>query len=161
MAPLRLVGELHRTRRRRILIVDDEPGACELLEAGLTKKGFRVAWRTWAHEALDLLSAEDFDAVVSDLTLCGMGLELCVRVLEQRPDVPVIVTTPYSGLDRARAAIRAGAYDCIVKPFELGVLDLTLERALRHRALCNEVDRLRRAIESAGALRQKPHRSKE
>ena len=52
----------------RILVVDDEPAVCELLEVGLGKRGFRVAWRTSGEEALDLLRSEDFDAVVTDLS---------------------------------------------------------------------------------------------
>lgn len=94
-----------------------------------------MAWRTSGHDALDLLRAEDFDVVVTDLTMPGMtGLELCARVVENRPDVPVVVITAFGSLDTATAAIRAGAYDFITKPFELDLLELTLERAIRHRA---------------------------
>ncbi len=139
----------------RVLIVDDDRGVCELLEAGLKKKGFEVAWRTAGREAFDLICAEDFDAVVTDLTMRGMsGLELCAEVVQNRPDVPVIVITAFGSLDTATAAIRAGAYDFITKPFELDALKLTLERALRHRALREEVKRLRRAVEGAHGYEQ-------
>ncbi|APR86410.1 Response regulator of zinc sigma-54-dependent two-component system [Minicystis rosea] len=134
----------------RVLIVDDDRGVCELLEAGLTKKGYAVSFRTSGQEAFDLICAEDFDVVVTDLTMAGMtGLDLCSRVVENRPDVPVIVITAFGSLDTATAAIRAGAYDFITKPFELDALKLTLERAVRHRALREEVKRLRRV--AAGA----------
>jgi two-component system response regulator HydG len=130
------------------LIVDDDRGVCELLEAGLVKKGFQVVWRTSAREALELLRAEDFDVLVTDLTMPGMtGVELCAQVVENRADVPVVVITAFGSLDTATAAIRAGAYDFITKPFELDALKLTLERALRHRALREEVKRLRRVVE--------------
>src|SRR5262245_38941072 len=136
--------------RRRVLVVDDERGVCELLSTGLRKKGYDVAFRTSGQEAFDLLCAEDFDVVVTDLTMRGMnGLELCQRVAENRPDVPVVVITAFGSLDTATAAIRAGAYDFITKPFPLDALRLTLERALHHRALREEVRRLRRAAEGA------------
>jgi two-component system response regulator HydG len=132
----------------RVLVVDDERGMCELLEAGLRKRGFTVTWRTSGAEALELAAAEEFDVVVTDLTMRGMtGLELCQHIAEVQPELPVIVITAFGSLDTATAAIRAGAYDFITKPFELDTLKLTLERALRHRALRQEVRRLRRAVD--------------
>ncbi len=128
----------------RILIVDDEPGVCEVLAMGLSKKGFEVVWRTSGAAALEVVAAEDFDVVVTDLTMRGMtGLELCQRVSETHPDLPVIVITAFGSLDTATAAIRVGAYDFVTKPFEMDTLRLTLERAIRHRALREEVRRLR------------------
>ena len=132
----------------RVLVVDDERGMCELLEAGLRKRGFVVTWRTSGAEALEVAAAEEFDVVVTDLTMRGMsGLELCQTIAEGQPDLPVVVITAFGSLDTATAAIRAGAYDFITKPFELDTLKLTLERALRHRALRQEVRRLRRAVD--------------
>src|SRR5262249_53159726 len=60
--------------------------------------------------------------------------------------IPVVVITAFGSLDTAVAAIRAGAYDFITKPFDVDVLRLTLDRAIRHRALTQEVVRLRRAV---------------
>src|SRR5579863_5337725 len=61
-------------------------------------------------------------------------------------DVPVIVMTAYGSMEAAIAAIRAGAYDFVTKPFEMDDIALTIERALKHRALREEVKRLRRVI---------------
>ncbi|WP_437588619.1 sigma-54-dependent transcriptional regulator [Sorangium sp. So ce1000] len=139
----------------RVLIVDDERGVCELLDAGLKKRGFRTAWRTSAAEAFELLGKEDFDVVVTDMTMRGMnGLDLCERIVQNRPDLPVIVITAFGSLDTATSAIRAGAYDFVTKPFELDALRLTVERALRHRALREEVRRLRRAVADAHGYEQ-------
>jgi two-component system, NtrC family, response regulator AtoC len=136
----------------RVLIVDDDPAMCEMVEATLGKKGFAVTSRGSAGEAFELLQATDFDVVVTDLNMRGMnGLELCERVVANRRDVPVVVITAFGTLDTAVAAIRAGAYDFITKPFDTEVLRLTLDRAVRHRALTDEVARLRRAVaESRG-----------
>jgi two-component system response regulator HydG len=132
----------------RILIVDDDKEMCRLLETTLGKKGYEVAARTTAEEAFELFGAEDFDVVVSDINMKGMnGLELCARVAQNRPDVPVVVITAFGTFDTAVAAIRAGAYDFITKPFEVDVLELTLRRAIQHRVLREEVKRLRRVVE--------------
>ena len=63
------------------------------------------------------------------------GLELCERIAADRPDVPVIVITAFGTLETAIAAIRAGAYDFITKPFEIEALAVALERAVQHRRL--------------------------
>ena len=136
----------------RILVADDDRSMCELLQAGLVRRGFEVTWRTDAAEALAVMSEGDFDAIVTDLNMPGTnGLELCERVTANRPDVPVVVITAFGSLDTAVAAIRAGAYDFITKPFEMDVLRLTLNRAVQHHRLRDEVKRLRRAVtESRG-----------
>jgi DNA-binding NtrC family response regulator len=128
----------------RVLIVDDDRSLCETLEAGLTRRGLAVAWRTSADEALLALSTEDFDVVVTDLNMTGKGgLELCERIVERRSDLPVVVLTAFGSFETAVAAIRAGAYDFISKPVQLDVLAIALRRAGQHRALRDEVKRLR------------------
>jgi two-component system response regulator HydG len=132
----------------RVLIVDDDKEMCRLLETAFHKRGYAIAARTTAEEAFELLAAEDFDVVVSDINMKGMnGLELCARVAQNRPDIPVVVITAFGTFDTAVAAIRAGAYDFITKPFEVDVLELTLKRAIQHRVLREEVKRLRRAVD--------------
>ena len=136
--------------KSRVLIIDDEPSVCELLDAGLSKRGFSTAYRTSGDAALELLATEDFDVVVADLHMKGMnGLALCERITQSRPDLPVIVITAFGNLDAAIAAIRAGAYDFLPKPFELEVLRIAVERAVKHRALRDEVKRLRKAAAEA------------
>ena len=131
----------------RVLIVDDERGVCETLHAALSKKGFTTAWRTSAEEGFELLGAQDFDVVVADIHMRGMGgLGLCERVAQNRPDLPVVVITAFGSFDAAVAAMRAGAYDFITKPFEVDALRLTLERAIRHGKLREEVKRLREVV---------------
>ncbi len=136
----------------RILVADDDRSMCELLQAGLARRGFEVSWRTDATTALAAISEGDFDVIVTDLNMPEVnGLELCERVTANRPDVPVVVITAFGSLDTAVAAIRAGAYDFITKPFEMDGLRLTLNRAVQHHRLRDEVKRLRQAVtESRG-----------
>jgi two-component system response regulator HydG len=128
----------------RVLVVDDDRALCDTLHAGLGKRGFGVTACLSADEALAALAAGDFDVVVTDLNMRGTsGIELCERIVESRGDVPVVVLTAFGSFETAVAAIRAGAYDFISKPVQLDVLAIALRRAAQHRALRDEVKRLR------------------
>src|SRR5213596_2291536 len=139
-----------RAERGRVLVVDDDVDVCALLEARLAGRGFEVAWTTSATAALDSLATADVDAVLTDIKMARMsGLELCERIVASRPDLPVVVMTAFGTLEAAIAAIRAGAYDFVTKPVEIDVLVVALERAVQHRALRSEVERLRRVVDDA------------
>jgi len=134
----------------RVLVVDDDAEMREMLRGDLGERGFTVTTCAVATEALDHLEAAEVDAIVTDLNMPGMnGVELCERIAANRPDVPVIVITAFGSLETAVAAIRAGAYDFITKPLELDALIVALDRAIQHRALREEVKRLRRAVEES------------
>jgi two-component system response regulator HydG len=133
-----------------ILVVDDDQSMCEMLRDGLKQKGYEVEWRTSGAEALELISGRDFGVVVSDLNLREMsGLDICKRVTETRPDVPVIVLTAFGDMKSAIEAIRAGAYDFINKPADIEKLAHTIARALSHRELREEVERLTEEVARA------------
>ena len=133
----------------RVLLVDDDQPLCETLEAGLARRDLAVAWRTSATEALALLDQSDFDVIVTDLQMSQLdGIAFCERVLARRPDIPIIVLTAFGSFDAAVAAIRAGAYDFISKPVQLDVLAIALRRAAQHRALREEVKRLRSVVDA-------------
>jgi len=132
---------------RRVLIIDDDPSLLALLRAELESRSYEITTRTSAEEGLQALAEQDFGVVLSDLTMQKMsGVELCREVVTLREDTPVIVITAHASIESAVAAIRAGAYDFVTKPFDADDLGLTIERALRHRELREEVKRLRRAV---------------
>ncbi len=134
----------------RVLIVEDDRAMCEWLDASLTKRGYRVQFHTDAAAALEALPAVEPGVVLTDLNLRGQsGIELCAQLAKERPDLPVIVLTAFGTFDSAVAAIRAGAYDFLTKPVELDALALAVDRALQHRALKEEVKRLRQAVAEA------------
>ena len=134
--------------RGRLLLVDDDASMCEMLEVDLRARGYRVDWCTTVAEALPLTTrGERYDAVITDLNLRGAsGLDLTRDVISRDPTLPVIVITAFGSVESAVQAIRLGAYDFITKPFEFDALALTVERAVAHRALKNEVDLLRREV---------------
>lgn len=136
-----------RTGSARALIVDDDMAACQLLSDGLMDSGFEVHSCTSGPAALAIVEAKEIEVVVTDLRMHGMsGTDLCRQVVETRSDLPVIVVTAFGSMDTAVEALRAGAYDFITKPFDIDAIALTLARAVEHRRLRLEVDRLRRFV---------------
>ncbi|MGH7439957.1 MAG: sigma-54-dependent transcriptional regulator [Polyangiaceae bacterium] len=140
------------TNGGKLLVVDDDRDLGETLALGLRKRGYAVEWRPAADRALEALAAAPFDAVVTDLCMVGPGgIDLCVRVAEGWPDVPVLVLTAFGSLESAVQAIRAGAYDFISKPVEMDVLAIAVDRAVRHKQLREEVKRLRLEVARGSA----------
>jgi len=129
------------------LIVDDDDAMCRMLESGLRSSGHETASAVSADTALELLRSREFDVVITDIRMRRIdGLELCRRVVELRPDVPVIVITAFGSMEAAIEAMRAGAYDFITKPFGLDTIRLVVRRAVQHRALSRRVERLEQAL---------------
>jgi DNA-binding NtrC family response regulator len=133
---------------RAILLIDDDRSMCTVLESELGQRGFQVTSVPTPVEALSSFERDDFGLIITDVNLVGMsGVELCKQLVARREDIPVIVITGCANMETAVAAIRAGAYDFVTKPCDMDELALTIDRALRHRALREEVKRLRQAVD--------------
>ena len=138
---------MRRLVERRVLIIDDDRSMCEVLESELKSRDFAVVSENSPEDALRRLTDDDFGIVLTDINMQGMsGVDLCKQIVANREDIPVVVMTAFGTMEAAVAAIRAGAYDFVTKPFEPDDLALTLERGLKHRALREEVKRLRRVV---------------
>lgn len=128
----------------RILVLEDELEMRELLLQDLRKRGFEVIGLGAVPSSWDEVAQLCPSLIIADINLPGTdGLTFCARARELAPEVPVIVITAFGSLETAVAAIRAGAYDFVTKPFELGALSLVVARALEHRRLIAEVRQLR------------------
>jgi two-component system response regulator HydG len=141
-------------RRNSVLLVDDDPDMREAVHVMLERRGLQVEIAESASAALDKLSRSEIDVIVTDVVLgegSMGGIELCRQAAEKYRDVPVIVVTGHANLDYAVEAIRAGAYDFILKPFSNEALLLAIDRAVRHRRLTAEMRRLR---EASGSTRR-------
>ena len=133
----------------RALVIDDEPEMCEMLAMALADLDVEVRTATSAQDGLDLLAREAFGVVLTDVSMPVMdGLQLCSRVAQVQPGVPVIVVTGRGDLDTAIGAMRAGAYDFLVKPVDIELLSLVVARALQHNRLRAEVKRLRAVVDA-------------
>jgi two-component system response regulator PilR (NtrC family)/two-component system response regulator HydG len=135
--------------KESILIVEDEAvlltNLCEMLE----RAGYDVCGASDAESALALALERSFAVVLTDIRLPKMdGIELLERLLAERPETLVILTTAFASLDTALKALRHGAYDYLLKPVAFEDLRRKLEQLLRFRALKREVIHLRRDLHS-------------
>ena len=114
-----------------VLVVDDEPRIRRIVEMALGDRGYRVLTAPSAEEAQDVLERERVDAVVTDLQLPGRsGLELLSDIRRADRGLPVILITAYGTVESAVEAIKAGAFDYVLKPFGVDELEALVERAL-------------------------------
>jgi len=123
----------------KILIVDDEESIREVLASLLEACGYRCATAPNGAEALKVLDTEPFDLVLSDILMPVMnGMALLEKLHEREPDLPVVMVTAMHDISAAIGALRTGAYDYILKPFEKDQLYFSVRRALEHRRLIIE-----------------------
>ena len=118
-------------RRRRILVVHDEPQITRVLRVGLNGRGFDVRTAADAESALDTLADWTPDLVVTDLTMPGTdGIELCRRI-RKRSQIPIIVLSVKNDERTKVAALDEGADDYVTKPFSMDELLARIRAALR------------------------------
>src|SRR6201996_8659900 len=131
----------------RILVVDDDPVQCRLLENMLQKSGYDAVTLDNGDAALALLGGTDgphIDCVILDLVMPNLdGLGVLARLRQAAIDVPVIVQTAHGGIDNVVSAMRAGAVDFVVKPVGAERLLVSLRNALNLRALEGELNRIK------------------
>ena len=134
-------------RTPSILIVDDEKNIRANLATYVRGLGHRAEVAADASAALAALDREPFEVVLSDVRMAGMdGLALLREIRRRRPDAVVVLMTAYATVEQAVEAMRAGAYDYLVKPFSLEQVGLLLERVFEVKALRQENRTLRRAV---------------
>jgi DNA-binding NtrC family response regulator len=130
-----------------ILIVDDEEDTVALLGDLLRKRGFDVTAVSSGQQCLEQLRDHPADVVVTDVQMPGMsGIGLCATLRERYPDLLPIIITGQHDLETAIAAIRAGAFDFILKPLKIEAVEVAVVRALEYLALKREVKRLRAEV---------------
>ena len=117
--------------KKRILAVDDEPNMRRLLQIMLNQAGYQPLLAADGREAMELLGREGADLVVSDLHMPGMdGLGLLTAMREAGMSIPAIIVTAQAEVETAVAAMKLGAADYIVRPFDLETLEIAIVRAL-------------------------------
>lgn len=133
---------------RRVLIVDDEPKMQRILEIMLTQMGHAPLLAGNGKEALELLQTESVDLVISDLQMPIMnGLDLLAQLREQDNNIPFIIITAYGTVESAVAAMKHGASDYVIRPFDVEAMELAISRALAMQQIQQENSFLRREVE--------------
>jgi two-component system, NtrC family, response regulator AtoC len=128
----------------RVLVIDDDPGVREYLEALVSRQGYQAYPVSSGEEALRSLDHTRPDLVTLDVVLDGMdGLETLRQLKKRLPDVPVVMLSGHGQARTIVEAMRLGASDFLRKPFEVEELELAFQKALENRALRREVAELR------------------
>jgi len=127
----------------RILVVDDEIETREVCKRVFSKKGYVVEFAEDGQRALEMVRDNRFQVVLADLKMPGMdGLTLLKWIKEEYSKTEVIMITGYASINTAVNAMRIGAYDYIVKPFDINELNLVVWRCLEKQRLASEVSEL-------------------
>ncbi|MFQ5877883.1 MAG: sigma-54-dependent transcriptional regulator [Acidobacteriota bacterium] len=131
----------------RLLIVDDEKGMRDFLSIMLKKEGYAVTPAGSAQEACEQIGRNGFDLVISDISMPGRsGLEVLREARSNSPGTPVIMITAYASTESAVEALKLGAYDYIIKPFDVEELKVVVRNALEKRRLEQENSILKREL---------------
>lgn len=134
--------------RALILLVEDDPDGRRSIADALQDAGHEVISAANAGQAMELFRECAFDTVVSDICMPGAdGFQLLAWLRESSPHVPVILITAFGSVDAAVAALKAGAYDYILKPLNLDDLQAKVARAIENRHLRKEVARLSASLQ--------------
>ncbi len=132
----------------RILVVDDEPNVRTLLQEQLEAEGYHVTLAASGEEALSRAAAQVPDVAIVDLTMPGMdGMMLTERLVDRYPTLPVLMLTAHGTIENAVQAIKKGAADFLVKPFETTDLLTRIEKASEVQRLKSEVVRWRTFVQ--------------
>jgi len=133
---------------RRVLVVDDEAKMRRVLEIMLQRMGHEVACAANGDEALQVMKTAPVHLVISDLRMPGMsGTELLKALREQGNEVPVIIMTAYGTIESAVEAMKLGACDYIIRPFDVEALELAINRILAAGQMRQQNDFLRQEVE--------------
>ena len=140
-------------RREKVLIVDDDTSVREFI-ADVLRDEYTCTAVASADEALARCREGEYDLVLSDILMNGMGgLDLVPRILEFAPDTAVIMISGLQTSESAIQAMRAGAFDYVVKPFDVYHFEAAVRRALEHRSLLLDKRNYESHLESLVAQR--------
>jgi DNA-binding NtrC family response regulator len=131
----------------RILIIDDDEIARDVVVSLLSKEGFSVIAARDGLEGIKALRMEDYQLVVTDLRMPGAdGIEVLKTALRLNPTSSVVIMTAYGTLDNALEAVKLGAFDYITKPFKLQEIIIVVENAFKRFQMIREREELRQIL---------------
>ena len=137
----------------RVLVVDDERSMRDLLAIMLKQEGHDVAVVEGGAQAIETLSREVFDLIITDLRMREVdGLAVLRAAKEHSPETVVVVITAFASTETAVEAMKLGAYDYITKPFKMDEIKLVLANALERKRLRDENQALKRQLRSERRL---------
>ena len=136
------------TKKPRILVVDDEVAMRESLNDWLLEDGYEVGLAAGGEEAIIMAGEKSWEVILLDLKMPGMdGIETLKRIKEISPEVEILMMTAYATVDTAVQAMKEGAYDYLVKPFDPDEIEIQIKKIVAHRELVLENILLRKKLE--------------
>ena len=145
----------------KILIIDDEKSILDLLSVVFKKEGYTVETALSAKMALELIDKEEFDLVLTDIKLPQMsGMKILQYVKEKYPAMPVVMITAYGTIKQAIEALKMGAMDYIVKPFNMEELKIIVAQGLENRRIQQENVLLKKDLEEKYGMNNMVGKSK-
>jgi two-component system response regulator AtoC len=134
----------------RILVVDDEQKMCVILQGMLKDRGHQVTSVQDGRQAQELAGSREYDLVITDMRMAPVdGLQLLETVKKVSPETEVVLMTAYASVQTAIQAMRRGAYDYIIKPFDLEEMGLLVDRIVEKSRLVMENRQLRADLRPA------------
>lgn len=127
------------SKRERILVIDDEEVVREVFQRLLKSQGYQAELCTSGEEGLKLIREKEYDAVILDVMMNGIGgLATLQEVRKMDPDLPILMLTAYASLENAIECMKQGAFDYITKPFKNDEVMLAIQKAIEQRSLLRE-----------------------
>lgn len=134
-------------KMEKILVVDDEKSLLDLLSVVFKKESYEVKTSLSASKAIEIIDREDIDIVICDIRLPNQsGMEILKYVKEKKPDIPVVMITAYGSIKQAVEALKLGAIDYVVKPFDIEELKIVVANGLEKRKLREENILLKKSL---------------
>jgi len=129
-------------QKPKILLIEDDPDGRRSVTEALLESGYDVVSADCGRKGVELFGGQAFDAVLSDIKLPDIdGIQVLKQIRKSEPDIPVLLMTAYGTITAAVEALKAGAYDYILKPLDLTDLQAKIAHAI-------ETQRLRRQVTS-------------
>lgn len=143
-----MMEENQKAYNIKVLVIDDDVKMLELLKKVLSRRGYTVETSPKPTEALEKFTLNGFDIVVTDINMPEMnGLEILKQIKSISPDTIVIMITAFATVSSAVESMKLGAYDYIIKPFNMEEFVLIVDRAAEQISLKKEVEFLRREVQ--------------
>jgi DNA-binding NtrC family response regulator len=135
-------------KKPRILVVDDEWAMQEALRDWLKEDGYEVGLASSGEEAMVQAKQKNWEVILLDLKMPGMdGLEALKRLKEVNPEAEILMMTAYATVDTAVQAMKEGAFDYLVKPFDPDEVEMQIKKIIQHKDLVLENLLLRKTLE--------------
>ena len=134
-------------RTGSVLVIDDEEVMREILEALLTREGYRVKCASSGEEGLECARSTSFDAAIVDVMMPGIdGIATLEELKKIDEDLPVVMVTAFASVETAISAMKRGAFDYITKPFKNDEVIVVMRNAVERRQLVAENAALRQSL---------------